>query len=119
MFEDDGIPNWKTPNQSELSCVHASNPSQEEGFGLHILQLQGAIKLKIQMFQTLVFQIANPLQNGRVILGIGVDDSFGLAIEAFLEHFLLDIHDPVEDCEDIRLCMGNAIHGLIFFLDPR
>lgn len=71
------------------------------------------------MLQTVVLQISYPLQNGRVVLGVGVDDSFGLAIEIFLEHLLLNIHDLLEDYEDIRLCVGNTVQGLILLLDAR
>lgn len=61
------------------------------------------------MLQTMVLQIPNSLQDGRVVLGIGVDDAFGLAIEVFLEHLLLNIHDLLEDHINIRLCVGNTV----------
>ena len=71
------------------------------------------------MLQTMVLQIPNPLQDGRVVLGVGVDDSFGLAIEIFLEHLFLNIHDLLEDYEDIRLSVGNTVQSLVLLLDSR
>lgn len=65
----------------------------------------------------MVLQKSNPLQYGRVVFGVGVDDSLDLAIKIFLKHLLLNIHDPLENDEDVRLRMGDAVQGLVFLLD--
>lgn len=69
------------------------------------------------MLQTMVLQVPNPLQDGRVVFGVWVDDPFGLAIEVLLEHLLLDIHDLLENNEDVRLGVGNAVQCLVLLLD--
>lgn len=57
----------------------------------------------------MVLQVDDPLQDGRVILGVGVDLSPDLPVQALLEHEFLDDHDLFEDCEDIGLGMLKGI----------
>lgn len=44
-FEEDRVPDGEGRLQSELACVQASDPSQQEGLGLDILEFEDAEEL--------------------------------------------------------------------------
>lgn len=47
IIQENGIPDQKRVLKTELSRVHASNPSEQESFGLNILHFQGSEQLNV------------------------------------------------------------------------
>lgn len=63
----------------------------------------------------MVLQVDDPLQDGRIILGVRVDLPSDLAVQVLLEHEFLDGHDLFEGCEDIGLGMGEGVEEVEAF----
>ena len=70
--------------------MHAPNPSEEEGLCSYILQFDDAEEVEIQCLQFMVLELYDSLQDGRVVLGVRIHLPPHLAVEALLEHILLN-----------------------------
>lgn len=109
VIQEDRIPNQKRILQAELSSMHASNPSEEECFCLHILQLNHSEQLNVKCFQLLIDYRNNPLQDRGVVFRVRVYHSFKIRISFCFVHLILDIHYLLENTIDISLCILYVI----------
>ena len=75
-----GVPDGETADKAELSAVQTSNPTQQEGLGLNVLQFECPIQLYVQYLEFIVLQLTDALQDGRIILGVGINDPFDSAV---------------------------------------
>lgn len=87
--------------------MEASYPSEEEGLGFDILEFEDFEELQIQSLQLLVLDLDDSLEDGRVVLGVGVDESLHLSVQVLLVHLLLDLHHLLEDRKDVGLGVPN------------
>lgn len=110
------VPNGQRVEQAKLSRVHAANPSEEEGLGPYILQFDYAEEVQIQGLQLVVLELYDPLQDGRVVLRVRIHLSPHLALEALLEHILLNRHHPLKHRKDVRLSMRQRVQKMEFLL---
>jgi hypothetical protein len=49
------------------------------------------------------------LEDGRAVLGVGIDQPLDVAIETLLEHLFLNLHDLLEDSVYVCLCVGHIV----------
>jgi hypothetical protein len=49
------------------------------------------------------------LEDGRAVLGVGIDQPLDVAIEALLEHLFLNLHDLLEDSVDVCLSVHHTV----------
>jgi hypothetical protein len=62
--EENRVPDVEGVVDAELPSVHAPDPSQQEGLGLHILKLDDSEKFEVGRFQALVLKCHNSLEDG-------------------------------------------------------
>jgi hypothetical protein len=65
----------------------------------------------------MVLYLDDALEDGRVVLGVGVDQSLDIAVEILLEHFFLYIHDALEDKVDVGFCVLCAVQREVLLLE--
>ena len=67
----------------------------------------------------MLLDLNDPLQNGRVILGVGADIAFDFTIQALFIHILLYRHYFFENREDISFSMRQGIQTQELFLSAK
>lgn len=65
----------------------------------------------------MILDLNDPLQNGRVILGVGIDIPFDFSIQALFVHILLNRHYSLENRKNISLGMCQRIQSQELFFD--
>lgn len=75
-IQEDGVPDEERVEQSELTRVHAADPTQQETAGLgvlDVLQLEDPEEFEVDRLQSFVLESHDPLQDRGIILGIGTN----------------------------------------------
>jgi hypothetical protein len=98
--------------------VDAADPSQQEGFGLHVLQLENPEEFQVQRFQLVILYLDDSLQNRGVVLGVRIDLSLNLSVQVLFIHVLLDLHYSIENGEDVGLGVRQRIYEKELLFNP-
>ena len=61
------------------------------------------------MFELVIFDLDDALQDGGVVLGVGVHLGLDAQVGLGLVHFDLDLNDFLKHCENVALCVFNRI----------
>jgi hypothetical protein len=117
--EEDGVPDGEGVDESELAGVQAADPAQQECFSFDVLQFEDAKQFEVLHLQLLILDLHDALEDGGVVLGIGVDKLFHIVVQILFEHLLLDLHYLLEDRVDVRFSVGHTVQEEIFLFHPK
>lgn len=95
--------------------MHAADPSQHEAFCLDFLEFENSEQFQVHVFKFMVLDLNNALEDGSVVLGVGVDFRLESEVGFSLVHVALDVNDFFEHTKDVAFGMFDRVEKEMIF----